>query len=776
MNNRVLSIICRKILPFLLLVPLSLFASPVFACSAPSERFCVDFYEGNNLKGAPVATRKAPYIKYNWERRRPTRTLKRNNFSARWRGFFEFTGGQYAFSIKAGGGVRLLLDGQSVVDHWNDNRGGEYLARLSPDAGIHLLEVEYSESMRDSAHVQVNWELDPLVITPLTINTVPVSSTGNDNKAPLGINLSYFSYSSSSVPFKDLMTQSGLKGVFKKGTNEPCLQQPPLNTAGYPQYLPRGCVFKLLSVFHIRNDDFWPDNTLPYKSGHYVLLYQGEGVIRLGWDAKNLVRKRKGRIEFDVPMPSAGIEIQVTKIDAANPIQNMQIVHVDDEASFRKQPFNDKWLNLLKPFKLIRFVDWGRVNEKVRTYSGVASSHTSKSISLSSTVSTTLQVSEGSVVMVNINGKWPRVMVELYDEDTRTLYLKTLIEISENGNQPTVYIYDFLNRTWADRTQPVTLEQGSPKGIAFEKMIQLANTLNADAWINIPTAANDDFIEQLASLIKTKLKPNLKCYIEYSNETWNTGFPGYDYAEAKAKELGLQGTSPQADSWQAYRAVEVFKIFNRVFGEPDLREERVQSRIVRVLTSQTVWLARGLGVMDWVMPNNASPTMGQPAHKFADAWAGTTYFYMNDNQTLEQVTQDKLFSLQIDNINSMFGTPETPGIIRQTFEEVNTRGLQLLAYEGGTHLLAARDKPDLVAKLAESNKDQRMTEVYNHLLSQWDSLYQEFGAEKVGIWNHYSDVSRYSKYGYWGLLQSTYQDPMTAPKYQAIKEYISESP
>ena len=133
-------------------------------------------------------------------------------------------------------------------------------------------------------------------------------------------------------------------------------------------------------------------------------------------------------------------------------------------------------------------------------------------------------------------------MINRYDGNTRTLYLKTPIEISKDGSQPTVYIQDFLNRTWASRTQPVTLGQGSLTGVAFETMIQLANTLNADPWINIPTAADDAFVKQLATLIKTRLKPTLKCYIEYSNENWNTRFPGFNYSEAKAKELRLTGT------------------------------------------------------------------------------------------------------------------------------------------------------------------------------------------------------------------------------------------
>jgi len=73
--------------------------------------------------------------------------------------------------------------------------------------------------------------------------------------------------------------------------------------------------------------------------------------------------------------------------------------------------------------------------------------------------------------------------------------------------------------------------------------------------------------------------------------------------------------------------------------------------------------------------------------------------------------------------------------------------------------------------VAKINKDQRMKSVYLHLFDQWNSLYEEFGDEKVGVLNQFNDISRYGKHGYWGLLQSTYQDSEIAPKYQAIHDW-----
>lgn len=767
-----------------LLYGLLSWGAPVFACEAPEARFCVDFFQGVDLAGPPLASSKTPYIEYDWQHRSPARHVPYDRFSARWRGRFQFNGGAYRFIAKADEGVRLKLDGTVVMAHWGGEAGQTHSLQLAPTAGSHLLEVEYFEETGD-AHLRVVWapvakanpadEQPKADQPPRIVDTVAISepvAVRNPNRPPLGVNLSGFAYFSSAVPFKDLIRQSGLVGVFKKGSKEACAEQPVSDAAGYPLYLPQGCVFRLTSVFHILNDQYWPKQTQPYKKGRYVLLHRGEGKIRLGWDAKQVQQTSPGRLEFEAPEPKDGISLEIIETAAANPITDVHIVHVDDETSFRQQPFNETWLSLLKPFTLLRFTDWAKVNKAVNVYSATALSHSANSIRLPDDAPADDGEFDGMLVVVNVNDKWPTVMIEHYDGRSKTLHLQAPIETATNGRQPKIYIRDFHNKTWAQRSLPNNIRQDNFKGIALETMIQLANTLNVDAWFSVPTAADDDFVERMAQMIKQRLKPHLKCYLEYSNETWNTAFPSYGYSDAKAKALALTGTAPQGDAWQAYRAVEVFKIFNRVFGEADLREQRAQSRLVRVLTSQTAWLSRSLRVMDWQMPNKAWPTLGQPAHKFADAWAITTYFQIGDSNLIEQADNQALMGMQIQAIDDLFGTPEQPGTVRQLLAAAKQRHLQLVGYEGGTHLLAPRDRVDLVDKLAGLNQSAVMRPVYGHLLQQWAQLYLEFGAEAVGIWNHYCDVGGYSKWGYWGLLQSSYQDPSTAPKYQAVRDFV----
>jgi len=769
----------KKVCLFFCFTIINVSFTPVFACDAPIEKFCVDFYKGRNLEGKALLTRETPTINYNWEMRRPARNVRRNNFSARWRGRFNFAKGLYKFRVHADEGVRLLIDGQLIIDHWKDGQGIEYFEKVTPGSGIHLVEVEYYETT-GVARIEVDWEslslekritkpMSKKRMTPLFYKRV---RKRNEKSPPIGVNLSRFNYWSSSVPFKDLLIQSGSVKILKKGSNEVCSQQPTLNDEGFPGFLPKGCVIKIWSVFHIPDDDFWPVDTPAYKPGRYVLLYQGKGKIKLGWDAKNSAAKGEGRIEFDVPSPQNGIQVEVISMDLNDAIRDIHIVHINDELTFDEQPFNETWLGLLKPFRVIRFMDWGKISENKSVYYGKAVSHSLLSITLPASAPIENGIFENMMALVNVDEKWPRVFIDRYDGSTRTLYLKTPIKISETDKPVTVNIFEFVNRTWNDRATETTFGQSSIKGVSFESMIKLANTLHINPWINIPTAADDDFVENLALLIKNELNPGLKCYIEYSNETWNYGFPGYHYSEAMTRYLDLKGTVIPADAWHSYRAIEIFKIFNKVFGESDLQELRAKSRLIRVLASQTDWLDRAEAVMDWKMSNNAWPTQGEPAYKYADAWAVTAYFSIKDNKNvLKNLSMDEVFNMQIESISDRFGTAKNPGILRKLLSRASNRNLQLVAYEGGTHLLAPANKTNMVDKVANINKDQRMKNVYLHLLNQWDLLYQEFGANKVGVLNQYNDISRYSKYGFWGLLQSSYQDPETAPKYKAIREW-----
>ena len=104
---------------------------------------------------------------------------------------------------------------------------------------------------------------------------------------------------------------------------------------------------------------------------------------------------------------------------------------------------------------------------------------------------------------------------------------------------------------WADRPKttdatiakvPVAGDLHPAKGIAWEYVVQLANALHTNVWVNVPAHATDDYVRQLATLLKSRLASDLTVYLEYSNEVWNSGFEqaGYNRNAAGAEVVAAK--------------------------------------------------------------------------------------------------------------------------------------------------------------------------------------------------------------------------------------------
>jgi hypothetical protein len=127
----------------------------------------------------------------------------------------------------------------------------------------------------------------------------------------------------------------------------------------------------------------------------------------------------------------------------------------------------------------------------------------------------------------------------------------------------------YVNKTYSiDSSIAAYVSSGSISDVAFEWMVDLCNRTNRDMWINVPTFCSDDFVTQLATLIHTTLNSNLKCYVEYSNETWNGAMASYQYCIDKGVVGSLPGMNQyyQGYAWSLYRSLQVFKLFSDVFG------------------------------------------------------------------------------------------------------------------------------------------------------------------------------------------------------------------
>jgi hypothetical protein len=306
---------------------------------------------------------------------------------------------------------------------------------------------------------------------------------------------------------------------------------------------------------------------------------------------------------------------------------------------------------------------------------------------------------------------------------------------------------------WSDRPTPNRQTQGDETGVALEYLIQLSNTLNADPWFCMPHKADDDYVRHFAETAKSRLKGDLNVYIEYSNECWNGIFAQAGYCRDKGKAMGLSDNDYQAQlRYYSKRAVEIFRIWESVFGGTE--------RLVRVLAAQSANPWTSEQVMDF-----------EEAYKHADVLGIAPYF---GNALGDPKTQDQIAKWTVDRV-----LDRCSEYIRQGNETITRqaslarqRGLRLVAYEGGQHLVgyggAENNKP-LEDLFEAANRHPRMKQLYLDYLAGW----KQSGGTLMVL---FSSVGTYSKWGSWGLMEYHGQPPAEAPKYEAALQFLEVDP
>ncbi len=352
-------------------------------------------------------------------------------------------------------------------------------------------------------------------------------------------------------------------------------------------------------------------------------------------------------------------------------------------------------------------------------------------------------------------------------------------------------------RSWDERALPDDYSW-TPRGVPLEILIRVANEMQADPWFNIPHLADDDYIAQMARLIRDQLDPELTAWIEFSNETWNWSFP-QAHAAADAAEQRW-GNRDLWQEWNAMRAAQMVQIFDDVFGDEG-------QRLNRVLATQTGWL----GLEDQLEAQHwqaESPDHPAPPTLF-DTYAITGYFsgtlgspegapilraWLSDAQAEARV-EGAAQGLQGTDLDRFAQTrahrllePKLTEELRDGRHSNDPRGsvtrvlthylpyhldvaarwnLDLVAYEGGTHLVGlgeVMNDPDLTELFVDFNYSEGMGALYSELLQGW---YAGGG----GTFVHYSDIRRANHWGSFGVLRHLTDDN---PRWQALIQFDPE--
>ena len=124
----------------------------------PGDGFSAEYFDNINLQGTPVLTRNEAVVDNDWGTSSPDPSLPIDNFSVRWSKIQNFTEGTYRFTVTADDGVRLKVDGQTVIDKWIDQPATAYPINLNLTQGDHEIVMEYYERGW-GAVAKLNWSI-----------------------------------------------------------------------------------------------------------------------------------------------------------------------------------------------------------------------------------------------------------------------------------------------------------------------------------------------------------------------------------------------------------------------------------------------------------------------------------------------------------------------------------------------------------------------------------------------------------------------------------------
>ena len=455
-------------------------------------------------------------------------------------------------------------------------------------------------------------------------------------------------------------------------------------------------------------------------AGRYVLRFEGDGIVEVGGRGRN-VRYGKNEVRFDYEPGSGSVDIRIQRSDrnkTGDYLRNITIVKEDNLALHEAGAvFNPDFLRRLEGFEALRFMDWMDTNDSEQ-------------------------------------GRW--------------------------SDRPRITDYTYMLR-----------------GVPAEVMLDLANLLGADAWFNMPHLADDDYIRRFATLVHDGLWHDLTAYVEFSNEVWNRQFEQARWAGRMAQERWNRD-----NGWVQYyalRASEVAAIWSEVYGAD------AEDRLVNVIATQTGWLGLEKDILEPPLLRQEQPDRA-PVSSFFDAYAITGYFghalgqedrapmvraWIADSRDLAEQAAEAagltgaardayVAAHQYDVATALAGVELRDGLssgeedgtlnhllttlIPHHAEVARAHGLDLMVYEGGTHLVgrgSVREDEALTGFFTHVNYSVEMGALYTELLSGWQ-------AEGGRLFTVFADVNRPSKWGSWGTLRHLSDDN---PRWDAVAAF-----
>lgn len=126
-----------------LCIPVYKAPSPV---PTPSGPWYGEYWNNTAQSGAPSLVRNDAAVNFNWGFGTPDPArIFSDNFSARWTRSMTFVGGAYRFALTADDGIRLVIDGNVVLDRYGYVGNQTNQVDVPISSGVHTVRIDYVE-------------------------------------------------------------------------------------------------------------------------------------------------------------------------------------------------------------------------------------------------------------------------------------------------------------------------------------------------------------------------------------------------------------------------------------------------------------------------------------------------------------------------------------------------------------------------------------------------------------------------------------------------------
>lgn len=187
--------------------------------------------------------------------------------------------------------------------------------------------------------------------TPATLSmSTTAEGAGDVPKLPIGMNIPGLTYYSTCLFFTDAMTATGemMSWYEGGGWNSETMPEIPRDVNGYPTVLPFTTSDGKQTNVRMMLNNFY--------SGRYVLTFDGVGDITISGVEGTKISANKYYIDFNGT--GQNVWLDITQSTSGNYIKNMKILPLQYENSAIYPTFDPKFLDGLRPFHALRFMDW----------------------------------------------------------------------------------------------------------------------------------------------------------------------------------------------------------------------------------------------------------------------------------------------------------------------------------------------------------------------------------------------------------------------------------